>query len=236
MPVISTQKFVVPIETGEKEERKMKINFNQKFGGFYIFIENLWIFYISDDERNELGISYEKRWGTDSFIMIETDFDKLINKFEHFLIQAIEKIQSVKREKVLIITFDVNSITETHMKEGSYQRESFSNKSRFSWDKYDKTEMEFNYKVGYKCGGLLFEEDMKKLSSYSYERAYIIAWTKERQEFFSKMQNGFHELIWMIDEFLKNIIKEPKKLDNYIKSGMKLLPEKRRDEKHRRIR
>lgn len=226
MPVVSTKTVFVPIESGDKEERKIKINFNQQVGGFYIKLDNLWVFYLTQDEKNDLRIRHEKRWAFNDFLMIDNDFDKLINRFEVFLQKATEKIRTVKREKILIVTFEVDSVKETHHKDDSYSRESFSSEQKYSWQESDQTQMCFNYKVGYRCGDVLFDEEMQTLSGYSYKYATIIGWTAERQIFFYNVLNGFHELIWKIDEFLKMIKKEPKKLDESIKGEIKLLPVK----------
>lgn len=223
MPIVSTKTMFVPIEKGDKEERKIKIHFNQKLGGFYIKIENIWVAYLTEEERREHKVYLEKEYGFDDFMMKSDDFDTLINSFEYFLKKATERLREIKREKVLIVKFAVDSIKEIHHKDGSYEREISSNK-RHTWDRMEQTQMTFDYTVGYKCGEVLFNEEMRSLSGYSYRDAFIIGWTKERQAFFSQIHNGFHEMIWKIDEFLKKITEDPKKLDENIRNKIKLLP------------
>lgn len=223
MPLVATKTLYVPIESGEKEERRIKINFNQKIGGFYVKLDNIWVFYLTKEEQKEKDIFWDKQ--LKSFIMLNDNFDPLVKRFEAFLILAAKKISTAKREKILIVTFDVDTCKETHGKDGSYSRETFASSHRYSWYEEEHTQIRFNYVVGYRCGKVLFDEEMKRLGhSYRDESAIIIGWTAKRQEFFSQVQNGFHKLIWEIDEFLKKIQEKPKLLDDRIRNKIKLLP------------
>ena len=223
MPIVSTKKFFVPTELGDREEQRIKFCFNQRFGGFYVLLDNLWVAYLENEERRELGISYEGRYSIKQFMMIDDTFESLERRFGSFLDKATEKIQSIKREKVILIHFEVYTIKEMHGKDGSWAREMTANTKTWGWESHDHTQIRFNYKVGFRCGTVYFSENMSRFSDFSTKEAIIINWTKARQAFFAQVHNSFHEMIWRIDDFLNRVKEEPKALDEMIRQQIPLL-------------
>lgn len=221
MPLVATKSIEVPTDEGNTEFKTIRINFNQKIGGFFIKIQKLWIVYFTQEERMELGIHLEKNWGFNDFIMLDDKFDDLLGRFTRFIAKSIEKIQKTKREKVLIVDFETEGLTEIHDEDGGLSTH-FSKGS--PWNDFDKTRMTFSYKAGYRCGEVYFSENMNTLSKYSTENSFILKWTEQREAFFFQIHEGFHGMITKITEFLKEVTETPKTLDAYIESGVKLLP------------
>ena len=226
MPLVSTKQFNVPVGKGESRDQKMKIFFDGEIG-FYVRIEDGWISYLSEKDLEPYHFKRHRR--LDCEILFEKDFDALERKIKDLLTLSIEKWREGNKEKVIIVRFEAVAVRENRGKDGSWEREArdINDENEESpYRSYSDRELtlSFNYEVGYRCGGNLYHENMKRMSGWQFEKRTVVVWTEAREVFFRNVQNNFSSLIWRIDDFLKAIKGEPRLLDFVIGRRVPLLP------------